>query len=146
MPTTKGRQQATSVVIFFIACSLLLDRSCTHQYFQHATSMPSASLAASSLSAADIDQLHSAVFSSLGNSRLEQLLFAKADSLDTRGADPEWINQCFANRVGALLAKLEIVFAVARGVSVAHDQKAIALQIRMIERVGHQTHSLKGTR
>src|SRR6478735_9196676 len=82
-----------------------------------------------SAAAADVDQLHAAVFCRFRRGGLEQLLFAKPDRFDARWADAEWIDQRFADRVGALLAELEIVFAVSFGVGVSHDQEAIALQI-----------------
>ena len=43
-----------------------------------------------------------------------------------------------ADRFGAPVAELEIVFAATGGVGVADDQEAIAVQHGMIKRVRHQ--------
>ena len=59
------------------------------------------------------------------------------------GADTEGIDQRFADRGGALLAQLQIGLAAASRVGVTDDQKPVALQVRMIERVRHQADGLE---
>jgi len=98
------------------------------------------------LSAADIDKLHPAIFRRLRIGAVEQILLAETDRLDAGWVDPERIDQRLANGVRALLAELEIGFAVAYRIRVPDDQEAIALQIGMVERIRDQSDGPVGLR
>src|SRR5262245_30942886 len=100
----------------------------------------------SSSGRANVDQLHAAVLSRFGVGGPQKLLLAQADGFEPRRRDAERIDQGVADGVGALLAELEIVLAAASAVGVSDDQKPVALQIRMIERVRHQADGLERIR
>jgi hypothetical protein len=67
-------------------------------------------------SPSDVNQLHAPVLRGFRLGGIEQLLLAEADGLDPVAVDSERIDQRFADRVGALLAELEIILAVAGAV------------------------------
>src|SRR5262245_33939362 len=92
------------------------------------------------------DQLHAAVLGRLGIGRPQKLLLAQADGFEPRRCNAERIDQGVADGVGTLLAELEIVLAAASAVGVPDNQKPVALQIRMIERVRHQADGLERIR
>src|SRR5947209_16501999 len=85
-----------------------------------------------------IDQLDAPIFGRIGMARLEQLLFSHTDGLNARRADAERSDKRIADRIGALLTELEVIFAAADRVGMPDDQETVTLQMRMIERVSHQ--------
>jgi len=71
---------------------------------------------------ADIDQLDAAIFRGIGLAAVQQLLFAQSDGFYPRRRNAERIDQRIPDRIGPLLAQLEIMLPASLPIGVANDE------------------------
>src|SRR5215471_433593 len=88
---------------------------------------------------ADIDELNAPVNSGRRMRPIAQLLLAHAHRFEHGRIDIEWIDQGIPDRFGAALTQAHIVLAAADRVGMTDNEKAIAEQNGIMQRIGDGT-------